>query len=77
MTAKSSHGAMYNLVTMGLDDFDNAARVAVDAWINSPGHLQTMLKDNATCIGAGVTNSGFRVYCYMVVGSPNWVSAYS
>nr|WP_325215139.1 CAP domain-containing protein [uncultured Oscillibacter sp.] len=71
------HGAMYNLVTMGLDDFDNAARVAVDAWINSPGHLQTMLKDNATCIGAGVTNSGFRVYCYMVVGSPNWVSAYS
>lgn len=72
-----SHGAMYNLVTMSLDDFDNAARVAVDAWVNSPGHLQTMLKDNAACIGAGVTNSGFRVYCYMVVGSPNWVSAYS
>lgn len=71
------HGAMYNLVTMGLDDFDNAAQVAVDAWVNSSGHLQTMLIDDATCIGAGVTNSGFRVYCYMVVASPDWVSAYS
>ncbi len=71
------HGTMYNLVTMGLDDFDNAAQVAVDAWVNSPGHLQTMLMDDATCVGAGVTNSGYRVYCYMVVGSPDWVSAYS
>lgn len=71
------HGAMYNLVTMGLDDFDNTAQVAVDAWVNSPGHLQTMLMDDATCVGAGVTNSGYRVYCYMVVGSPDWVSAYS
>ncbi|WP_300820410.1 CAP domain-containing protein [uncultured Oscillibacter sp.] len=72
-----SHGAMYNLVTMGLDDFDNAAQVAVTAWVNSPGHLKTMLMEDATCVGTGVTNSGYRVYCYMVVGSPDWVSAYS
>lgn len=32
------HGAMYNLVTMGLDDFDNTAQVAVDAWVNSAAH---------------------------------------
>ena len=71
------HGAMYNLVTMSTSDFSNAAQVAVYEWVNSPGHLQTMLKDNASCIGAGITNSGSRVYCYMVVGSPNWINAYT
>ena len=71
------YGAMYNLVTMSTSDFPNAAQVAVYEWINSPGHLQTMLKDNASCVGTGITNSGSRVYCYMVVGSPNWINAYT
>lgn len=71
------HGASYNLVTMGGADFPNAARIAVTSWINSPGHRQTMLSEDAEYIGAGVTNAGGRVYCYMAVGATDWHNAYT
>lgn len=71
------HGAMYNLVTLGSADSGSAARIAVSSWIDSPGHLQTMLKENAACIGTGVTVAGGRTYCYMVVGAPGWVNPYT
>ena len=71
------YGASYNLVTMGGADFSNAAQIAVTSWINSPGHRQTMLKENADYIGAGVTNAGGRVYCYMAVGATDSHNAYT
>lgn len=71
------YGASYNLATMGRTDFNNAAQIAVSGWVDSPGHLQTMLEENATCIGTGITSSGGRVYCYMTVGSPKWANAYA
>lgn len=55
---------------------DNAAQRAVNNWINSPGHFQTMIDPNADCIGVGVTQYDGVTYCYTFVGIPNSVSFY-
>jgi len=64
------HAGMYNLVVVNLASFPNAAEKAVDAWVNSPGHLETMLMEEASCVGTGVTIKDGDAYCYMVVGDP-------
>lgn len=71
------YGASYNLATMGAADFSNAAQISVSGWVNSPGHLRTMLEEGATYVGTGITDSGGRVYCYMAVGSSKWINAYT
>lgn len=50
---------------------EDAAQHALDNWLNSPGHRDTMLDPNCDCIGVGVT------YCYMFVGIPNSVNFYA
>ena len=55
----------------------DAARRAVDNWINSPGHFQTMIDPRCDCIGVGVTQYDGITYCYMFVGIPNSVNFYS
>ena len=55
---------------------DNAAQRAVDNWINSPGHFQTMIDPGCDCIGVGVTQYDGITYCYMFVGIPNSVNFY-
>ena len=55
----------------------NAARRAVDNWINSPGHFQTMIDPRCDCIGVGVTQYDGITYCYMFVGIPNSVNFYT
>ena len=55
---------------------DNAAQRAVDNWINSPGHFQTMIDPRCDCIGVGVTQTENAVYCYMFLGDPNSHTAY-
>lgn len=72
-----SHGASYNLAILDSANFDEAALTAVSLWLNSPGHLNTMLEEKATCIGTGVSVAWGRIYCYMVVGSPRWANAYT
>ena len=42
---------------------DNAAQRAVDNWINSPGHFQTMIDPRCDCIGVGVTQYDGITYC--------------
>ncbi len=56
---------------------DDAARRAVDNWINSPGHFQTMIDPRCDCIGVGVTQYDGITYCYMFVGIPNSVNFYA
>ena len=56
---------------------DNAAQRAVDNWINSPGHFQTMIDPRCDCIGVGVTQYDGITYCYMFVGIPNSVNFYA
>ena len=55
----------------------NAARRAVDNWINSPGHFQTMIDPRCDCIGVGVTQYDGITYCYMFAGIPNSVNFYA
>nr|WP_325185170.1 CAP domain-containing protein [uncultured Oscillibacter sp.] len=55
----------------------DAAQHAVDNWINSPGHLQTMIDPRCDCIGVGVTQYDGIMYCYMFVGIPNSVNFYA
>ena len=56
---------------------DNAAQRAVDNWINSPGHFETMIDPRCDCIGVGVTQRDGITYCYMFVGIPNSVNFYA
>lgn len=55
----------------------DAARRAVDNWINSPGHFETMIDPRCDCIGVGVTQFNGITYCYMFVGIPNSVNFYA
>lgn len=55
----------------------DAAQRAVNNWINSPGHFQTMIDPRCDCIGAGVTQHDGITYCYMFVGIPNSVNFYA
>ena len=55
----------------------DAAQRAVDNWINSPGHFETMVDPRCDCIGVGVTQYDGITYCYMFVGIPNSVNFYA
>lgn len=65
------YGGSNNLTSFGADGESDIAGHAVRNWVNSPGHLQAMLREDVTCIGTGVTVDGGRTYCYMSVGSPD------
>ncbi len=56
---------------------DDAARRAVDNWVNSPGHFETMIDPRCDCIGVGVTQHDGITYCYMFVGISNSVNFYA
>lgn len=56
---------------------EDAAQHALNNWINSPGHRDTMLDPNCDCIGVGVTQHDGVTYCYMFVGIPNSVNFYA
>ena len=56
---------------------DDAAQRAVDNWLNSPGHFETMIDPRCDCIGVGVSQYDGITYCYMFVGIPNSVNFYS
>ena len=55
----------------------NAAQRAVDNWISSPGHFETMIDPACDCIGVGVTQYDGITYCFMFVGIPNSVNFYA
>ena len=55
----------------------DAARRAVDNWINSPGHFETMIDPRCDCIGVGVTQCDGITYCYLFLGIPNSVNFYA
>ncbi len=56
---------------------EDAAQHALDNWINSPGHFQTMIDPACDCIGVGVTQVDGITYCFMFVGIPNSVNFYA
>ena len=62
-------------VFTGVSTEDTAQR-ALDNWLNSPGHFETMIKSDCDSIGVGVTESGSVTYCYLFVGRPNTHNPY-
>ena len=56
---------------------EDAAQRALDNWLNSPGHRDTMLDPNCDCIGVGVTQHDGITYCYMFIGIPNSINFYA
>ena len=72
--AEYSYGFGSNLtVFTGTVD---AARRAVDNWINSPGHFETMIDPASDTIGVGITIRDGKACCYMFAGVPDSYSAY-
>ena len=55
----------------------DAAQRAVDNWINSLGHFETMVDPRCDCIGVGVTQYDGITYCYMFVGIPDSINFYA
>ena len=55
---------------------EDTAQHALENWLNSPGHFETMIKLDCDSIGVGVTESGGVTYCYMLVGRPNTHNPY-
>ena len=70
------HGFGVNLTVFTGVTTEDAAQHALDNWIKSPGHFETMLKPDCDSIGVGVTESGGVTYCYMIVGRPNTHNPY-
>ena len=64
------HGGLYNLTVFTAYGCPDIAKQAIDYWIESPGHYETMLLAEASHVGTGVTFQNGRAYCYMVVGDP-------
>lgn len=54
----------------------NIAQRAVDNWVKSSGHFQTMVAQRYDCIGVGVTVKNGQAFCYMFVGNPNGHNPY-
>ena len=64
------HGGLYNLTVFTAYGCPDIAKQAIDYWIESPGHYETMLLAEASHVGTGVTFQNGRAYRYMVVGDP-------
>ena len=70
------HGFGSNLpVFTGASNSEIAQR-AVNNWVNSSGHFQTMITQRYECIGVGVTIDSTRTCCYMFVGDSNSYNPY-
>lgn len=46
------------------------AQRAVENWVSSRGHFQTMVTPTSDSVGVGVYMTGSTAYCYMLVGDP-------
>ena len=70
------HGGLYNLMVFTVYGCPDIARQAITCWIESPGHYATMLLDEASRVGTGVTFKNGKTYCYMAVGDPAGYNPY-
>ena len=56
---------------------EHVAAQAAKNWVNSPGHLKTMVAPDADSIGVGVARDNGVTYCYLFVGKPGTVNPYA
>ena len=70
------YGFGVNLTVFTGVSTEDTAQHALDNWLNSPGHFETMIKPDCDSIGVVVTESGSVTYCYLFVGRPNTHNPY-
>ena len=70
------HGFGTNLTVFTGVAAKDTAQHALENWISSSGHFETMIEPDCDGIGVGVTESGGVTYCYMFVGRPNTQNPY-
>ena len=71
------HGFGSNLTVLVGTGMNRIAEKAVNNWVNSPRHFQTMVDADSDTLGVGVTIDNGRVFCYMMVGNPNAYNPYA
>ena len=71
------HGFGSNLTVLVGTGKNRIAEKAVDNWVNSPGHFETMVNADCDTLGVGVTIDNSRAFCYMMVGHPNAYNPYT
>ena len=71
------HGFGANLAVLIGTGMNRIAENAVTNWVNSPGHLETMIDADCDTLGVGVTIDNGRAFCYMMVGNPNAYNPYA
>ena len=71
------HGFGSNLTWFGGSIPDSIAGHAVNNWVNSPGHFQTIVRERYDHIGVGVAVVGGKTFCYMFAGDEGSVNFYS
>lgn len=75
-----AHGYPYgfggNLTVFTGASEQTAAQTAVDNWLNSPGHFQTMIDPDGDCIGVGVERYEGVTYCFLYIGVPGSYNFY-
>ena len=78
--AVASHGYPYgfgnNLTVFAGCTVDQVAEQAVENWMNSPGHLRTMIDPEGDGVGVGVHNENGVTYCYLFIGKPGTLNPY-
>lgn len=70
------HGFGSNLTVFTGASTAEIAQRAVNNWVNSSGHFQTMITQRYESIGVGVTISKTGTYCYMFAGDPHSYNPY-
>lgn len=70
------HGFGSNLTVFTGASEATVAQKAVNNWVNSEGHLQTMLDVRGDCMGVGVERYNGVTYCYLFIGTPGTLNAY-
>lgn len=70
------HGFGSNLTVFTGASETNVAQKAVNNWVNSEGHFQTMIDARGDCMGVGVARYDGITYCYLFIGTPGTLNAY-
>ena len=76
LTCGYPYGFGVNLTVFTGAATENAAQHALENWISSPGHFETMIDPDGDSIGVGVTERDGVTYCYLFVGCPNTHNPY-
>ena len=76
LTCGYPYGFGVNLTVFTGVATENAAQHALENWISSPGHFETMIDPDGDSIGVGVTERDGVTYCYLFVGRPDNINPY-